>query len=67
MCLARDGGRERESLAWSALVGVCERNTFVERVGGTGVVYLRELEIETWRERMSVCQKLIAIVRWLGG
>lgn len=59
MYLAREGGRERE-LGMECNGGcVREIHFFIE--WGKGVVYLRELEIETRRERMSVCQKPIAL------
>ena len=43
MHLAREGGREREieSSAWSAMAGVCERDTFVNRVEKGGCVVER--------------------------
>jgi hypothetical protein len=50
----REGGRERERELGMECNGGCVRDIHLLTEWEKGVVYLRELEIETWRERISM-------------
>ena len=57
--------RERESSTWGAMAGVCERDTFGNRVGKGGCVVerVRDQNMERKNERVSETDSFLI---WVG-